>query len=84
MSLRSGPGIDELPSITSERLLRYLNACEMAVGFLNGLPDVESFTLFTEDADWFDWMEKCKEALRAVKSAKLVVLRPGDACGHQL
>ena len=84
MSLRSGPGIDELPSFTSETLLRYLSACEMAVGFFNGLPDVESFMLFTEDADWMTWREKCKETLRAMKSAKLVVLRPDDVCGCQL
>ena len=59
---------------------RYLEGCEMAVDFLNGLPEVESLTVYT-DADGVRWMEKCKEILRGLTFAKLVVLARNDSCG---
>ena len=60
---------------------RYLEGCEMAVGFVNGLPEVESLTVYT-DADGVPWMEKCKEILRALTTAKLVILARDGSCGH--
>lgn len=82
MSLPSELKIDGLSSITEEGLWRYLKACEIAVGFVNGLPDVESLTIYT-DADGSAWLEKCKGKLRAMISAKLVILERDDSCGHQ-
>ena len=60
---------------------RYLEGCEMAVDFLNGLPEVESLTVYT-DADGVRWMEKCKETLRGLTFAKLVVLARDESCGN--
>lgn len=83
MSLLSELQIDGLPRVTEEGLWRYLKACGIAVGFLNGLPDVESLTVYT-DADGSPWMNKCKEELRAVTGAKLVISGTNDCCGHQV
>ncbi|CAD6571556.1 MAG: hypothetical protein ASARMPREDX12_004575 [Alectoria sarmentosa] len=83
MSLPSELMIDGLPRMTEEGMWRYLTACDIAVGFVNGLPDVESLTIDT-DADGSAWLEKCKEKLRAMISAKLVILDMDDCCGHQL
>ena len=59
-------------------------SCEMAVGFLNGLPEVESLTVYTDDDDDdVGWVEKCKEKLRALKFARFVVLARDGSCGHQ-
>ena len=81
MNLPSELKIDGLPRMTEEGLWRYLKACERAVGFLNGLPDVESLTICT-DADGSPRMEKCKEVLRAMTSAKLVMMAGADNCGY--
>lgn len=81
MSILSELKIDGLPRVTEEGLWRYLKACGIAIAFLNGLPDVESLKIYT-DADGSPWMNKCKEELRAMTIAKLVILGTGDCCGH--
>ena len=60
---------------------RYLEGCEMVVDFLNGLPEVESLTVYT-DAGGVPWMERCKEILRALTTAKLVILARDGSCGR--
>ena len=82
MSLLSELKLDGLPKITEEGLWRYLKVCGIAVAFLDGLPDVESLTIYT-DADGSPWMKKCAEKLRATTNAKLVILGTGDSCGYQ-
>ena len=61
---------------------RYPKGCQMAVDLLNGLPEAESLTVYT-DADAFRWMEKCEEILRALKIAKIVILADIGSCGHK-
>ena len=60
----------------------YPEGCEMAVDFLNGLPEVESLTVYT-DADGASWMERWKEALRKLTTTKLVILEREDCSGHK-
>lgn len=61
---------------------QYIEGCETAVGFVNGLPEVESLTVYT-DADGLPWMEKCKEKLRGLTTAKLVIVARDDNCRRQ-
>ena len=60
---------------------RNQEGCKIAVDFLNGLPEVESLTVYT-DADGRPWMEKCKGILRGLTTAKLVILARDGSCGH--
>ena len=61
---------------------RYLEGCKVAVRFLNGLPEVESLTVYT-DADGVRWMKKCMKALRSLTTAKLVISARDGSCGHK-
>ena len=67
--------------IINPGLGRYLEVCEMVVSFINGLPEVESLTVY-RDADGESWMEEW-ETLRALTTAKLVVLARDGSCGHK-
>lgn len=82
MSLPSELMLDHRESITGSELGRYLKVCEIAVEFLNGLPDVEDLTVCI-DALCHPLLEMCKEELREITNAKLVLLGRDDVCGHQ-
>lgn len=67
-------------AISPGLLGRYLeDCCEMVVGFVNGLPEVERL-IVSIDADGSFRMEKCKDKLRALTTAKLVTTAKGDDC----
>ena len=68
--------------MTEEALSVNLNAWEMAIRFLDGLPDVGSLTIYTE---WHGSisMKDCEKKLRSMTSVKLLVLGTGDCCAHQ-
>lgn len=55
-SLPSECKICREPNITEESLWQYMKVFKRAVGFLNGLPDVASFTIYRH-ADGSAWME---------------------------
>ena len=68
--------------LVEEELADNFDAWEIAVRFLDRLPDVESLTLYTE---WYgsDLMMHCEKKLRSMTSANLLVMGTGDNCGHQ-
>ena len=72
-------GVEWLASSSSSG--RYVRGCEMAVQFLNGLPEVESLTVYT-DADDVRWVRKCRKALRGLRTAKVVMLARDGGCGR--
>ena len=61
---------------------RYAKGCQMAVDLLNGLPEVESLTVYT-DADGVRWMKKCKKTLLGLRIPKLEILSMDNNCGHK-
>ena len=61
---------------------RFMEFCEMAAGFVNGLPEVETLTIYA-DADGVRWMEKYKENLRALTPTKLVIWARDNSGRHQ-
>lgn len=60
----------------------FIWSCETAAGFVNRLPEVESLTVYT-DAGGLPWMEKCKEKLRGLTRAKLMIVAKDDICSCQ-
>ena len=68
--------------MVKEELSANFDAWEIAVRFLNGLPDVESLTIHTE---WYGsyLMMQCEKKLRSMTSANLLVLGTCEGCGYQ-
>lgn len=80
MSLPSNEDIGWL--VVNPGLGRFVEDCETTVNFVNGLPEVESLTVYT-DADGLPWMEKCKEKLHGLTTAKLLIVARDNICRRQ-
>ena len=68
--------------LIEEELSANFEEWEIAVRFLDGLPDAESLTIRT---GWYghDMMMQCEKKLRSMTSTNLLVMGTGDNCGCQ-
>lgn len=81
MNLSSALTPDGPAGISRWELGQYLKVCEIAAEFVSRLPDVEDLTV-NADVDRFRMVEMCKEELRAVTDAKVLILGRDIVCRH--